>query len=96
MRKTSENVETKTEYVVEVLKAKEVKEGRVVFDMKVNGVTIYGCWYTEYTTKDGKDGTMVSFPSYKGDNGKFYNHTWFPVSTELKYAIVEQIAKLLK
>lgn len=88
--------ETKVDYKVEILTAKAVKDGRAVFDMNVNGVKIYGCWFTEYTNKDGQAGTMVSFPSYKGNNGTYYSHAWFPVSKELKDDIEKQIEKLLK
>ena len=91
MKKTNENVT----YKATVLKAKEVKEGRIVFDMEVNGIKIYGCWFTEYTNKKGEDGTIVSFPSYKGSNGEYYNYTWFPISKELKEDIKTQLEKLV-
>lgn len=90
------NNENTVEYSVEVLKAMEVKEGKVIFDMKVNDcVTIYSCWYNEYKTKEGKDGTMLSFPSYKGTDGNYYNYVWFPISTELKNDIIAQIEELV-
>lgn len=89
--KGSAKTTDKIDYTVKVIKAKEIKEGTVAFDMKVNGVTIYGCFYREYTTKEGKEGTMISFPSYKADNGNYYSHAWFPVSNELKDDIVKQL-----
>lgn len=85
---------TKVEYTVEVTRAKETKEGTVAFDMTVNGVKIYGCWYNEYKTKEGKDGVMLSFPSYKAGD-KYYSHCWFPISKELKDNIIAQIEKLV-
>lgn len=87
------NQESK-QFDVKVTRAREVKEGSVAFDMEVNGVTVYGCWYNEYKTKEGKEGTMISFPSYKNDD-KYYNHVWFPISKELKDNIVAQIEKLV-
>lgn len=87
------NQESK-KYDVQVTKAREVKEGSVAFDMEVNGITVYGCWYNEYKTKEGKDGTMISFPSYK-NKGNYYNHVWFPISKELKEDIIAQIEKLV-
>lgn len=83
------------EYSVEVIKAKEVKDGIIIFDMEVNGIKIYSCWYNEYKTKDGKDGTMLSFPSYKGSDGNYYNYVWFPISADLKANIIAQIEKLV-
>jgi hypothetical protein len=90
-----QNNENTVEYSVEVLKAKEVKDGKIIFDMEVFGIKIYGCWYNEYKTKDGKDGTMLSFPSYKGSDGNYYNYVWFPISTDLKNDIIAQIEKLV-
>lgn len=83
------------EYSVEVIKAKEVKDGIIIFDMEVNGIKIYSCWYNEYKTKDGKDGIMLSFPSYKGSDGNYYNYVWFPISADLKANIIAQIEKLV-
>lgn len=87
--------ETKVEFKATVLKAKEVKDGKVTFDMEVNGIKIYSCWYNEYTNKSGKEGTMLSFPSYKGSDGNYYNYVWFPISQELKNDIIAQIEKLV-
>lgn len=85
--KTQENTQS---YDVKVTRAKELKEGQVVFDMTVNGVTIYGCWYRE-----GKDYSMVSFPSHKGNDGKYYNHCWFKIDDATKEDIVAQLQKLV-
>lgn len=82
-------------YDVKVTRAKEIKEGKVTFDCEVNGIKIYSCWYNEYKTKDGKDGTMLSFPSYKGSDGNYYNYVWFPISQDLKADIIAQIEKLV-
>ena len=87
------NQESK-KYEVQVTRAREVKEGSVAFDMEVNGVSIYGCWYNEYKTKEGKEGTMLTFPSYKNGD-KYYNHCWFANSKELKEEIIAQIEKLV-
>lgn len=96
MIKAKDNQNAKVDYSVKVLNAKAVKDGRAVFDMEVNGVKIYGCWFTEYKNKEGKDGTIVSFPSYKGNNGTYYSHAWFPISKELKDDIQKQIESCLK
>lgn len=90
-----QNNENKVEYKATVLKAKEVKDGTVTFDMEVNGIKIYSCWYNEYINKSGKEGTMLSFPSYKGSNGNYYNYVWFPISQEMKKDIIAQLEKLV-
>jgi len=89
------SAKNKVEYKVEVTRAKEIQDGVVAFDMSVNGVTIYGCFYREYTTKEGKEGTMISFPSQKSNNGNYYNHAFFPISNALKEDIVNQLSNML-
>lgn len=77
-------------YEVEVTRAKEIK-GSYAFDMRVNGVMIYGCWLKE--TKDGNN--FVSFPSYKGTDGKYYSHVYFKVTDELQDEIEKGIEALV-
>lgn len=94
MKGSTKKTETQN-YDVKVTRAKEVNEGQVVFDMVVNGITIYGCWYREGKNKNGEDYSMVSFPSQKADNGKYYNHCWFKIEDSLKEEIVAQLQKLV-
>lgn len=88
--KTEEAKKPAVTYDVTVTRAKEVKDS-YAFDMEVNGVKIYGCWL-----KEGKNGNFVSFPSYKGSDGKYYSHCYFPISEELKKEIEDQIEANLK
>lgn len=92
--KGSTKKETANNYDVKVTHAKEVKEGSVAFDMVVNGVTIYGCWYRE-GEKDGEEYQIVNFPSQKGKDGKYYNIAWFKIDDELKADIIAQLQKLV-
>lgn len=93
-KSTNETKTTKVKYTVEVTRAKEVSDGRVAFDMKVNGVTIYGCWYIE-GEKDGKEYTIINLPQTKGKDGKYYSIAWFPMSKEIKGNIIEQLEKMV-
>lgn len=77
-------------YDIQVTRAKEVK-GSYAFDMEVNGVKIYGCWL-----KEGKNGNFVSFPSYKGSDGKYYSHCYFQISDDMEKEIEEKIEAALK
>ena len=92
--KGSTKKETANNYDVKVTYAKEVKEGSVVFDMVVNGVTIYGCWYRE-GEKDGEEYQIVNFPSQKGKDDNYYNIAWFKIDDELKADIIAQLQKLV-
>lgn len=85
----------KTNYDVKVSRAKETKEGTVAFDMIVNGVTIYGCWYREGKDKNGNDYNIISFPSHKGNDDKYYNWAWFKIEDDVKEDIIAQLQKLV-
>lgn len=94
MKGSTKSETPKVNYDVKVTRAKEIKEGQVVFDMVVNGITIYGCWYRE-GNKNGQDYTMISFPSQKADNGNYYNHCWFKIEDDIKANIIEQLQNLV-
>ena len=98
--KGAEKKEKRVDYVVNVLRAKDLTDKskldtNVAFDMEVNGIKIYGCWLKEGTGKDGKEYSLVSLPSQKGKDGNYYSVAWFPISKELTKEIREQIAKML-
>ena len=87
---------------IEVLRAKDFtkddakeNECSIVFDMKVNGVTIYGCWYRTGSDKKGEDYEMVSFPSQKGKDGKYYNHAYVQLQQSDIDFISSEIEKML-
>ena len=87
---------------IEVLRAKDFtkddakeNECSIVFDMKVNGVTIYGCWYRTGSDKNGEDYEMVSFPYQKGKDGKYYSHAYVQLQQSDIDLISKQIESLL-
>ena len=99
-KKGAEKKEERVEYVVNVLRAKDFTEiskldTNVNFDMDVNGIKIYDCWFKEGTSKNGKDFSLVSLPSKIGKDGNYYSVAWFPISKELTKEIREQIVNML-
>lgn len=79
-------------YKMNVKRVKMFDNGGVVFDLEVNGVTIYGCRVVE-----GKNGDFISFPQRKGSDGKYYAIAYFPMDREgtIQAAILQQVeAKL--
>lgn len=86
---------------ISVKRAKDfTKEGSdgctIAFDMEVNGVTIYGCWYREGKDKNGKDYQLVSFPSRKdAESNKYYNWAYVKLSDEDIENISKQIENLI-
>lgn len=89
-----------TVYNVKVLSVREIK-GRpdcYRFNADVNGVTIYGMSYVTYQdNKTGKKRNFISFPSYKGNDDKFYNVCYFKIEDEsdLFKDIEKQIERVL-
>lgn len=99
-KKTEEKAEQAQALVIEVLRAhdltKDDQEGcNIAVDLKINGVTIYGCFYREGKDKNGKDYQMVSFPSHQGKDGKYYNYAYVKLTDEDVEKISGDIEKLL-
>lgn len=91
-----ETQQERTVFNCKVTRVRETQNGAIYFDMEVNGVCISELRYVEYKTKEGKDGQMISFPSYQSKkNQKWYNYVWFPISKELRESIEVQISDLL-
>lgn len=63
---------------------------RVRFALTVNGVTVYGCNVVE-----GTNGDFISFPSYKGKDGKYYNHVYIPLTDKEQEDILLDVEKEL-
>ena len=73
------------------------KDGKtsIAFDMEVNGVTIYGCWYRE-GEKNGEEWSMVNFPSRQDENtGKYYSHAYVKLTKDQVDDIATQLENLL-
>ena len=75
--------EAKTEsHQIEVVRTK-LLENVIMFDMTVNGVTIYGCSYKTLHRKDNDEAfAKIGFPSRKGKDDKYYNHVYVKLSDE--------------
>ena len=99
-KKTDEKAEQAQALAIEVLRAhdltKDDQEGcNIAVDLKINGVTIYGCFYREGKDKKGNDYSMVSFPSHQGKDGKYYNYAYVKLTDEDVEKISKDIEKLL-
>lgn len=76
----------------DVLRAHEFEGGNISYDLRVNGITIYGMtlvWDTD------KKSYWSAFPSRKGKDGKYYKHAWFPIDEALQANIEKRIEELL-
>ena len=88
-QKTQETAERIPATVISVSNVRELEWG-IVFDLSVNGATFYSCREVE-----GKNGDFVAFPSYKGKNGKYYTHCYFPLSDEEQEKILDLVEQAL-
>ena len=75
---------------IQVANVKEWNDDNITFTLIVNGVSIYGCRIVE-----GKNGDFVSFPSRKGNDGKYYSHAYIKLSASDVDTIEKLISKEL-
>lgn len=76
---------------VEVVRAKSFDNDRVVFDVIINGVSIYNCRVVE-----GKNGDFISFPARKGSDGNYYSHAYIKLTEDDTEQIISQVEKALE
>lgn len=69
----------------------------ISFDVTVFGcVKIYGLTYRTYTDKKtNEEKGIISFPSKKGKDEKYYNHAYFFVSDEVLAKCEKEIEALI-
>ena len=71
------------DYEIEVLRAYELDNGTIMFDMAANHVIVKGCAYKPLTRHDnGEEFNKIDFPSKKGKDGKYYNEVFFQITPE--------------
>ena len=81
---------------LEVLKARQFRNSRIGFDLKINGVVIYSMIAFPYNDKQGNDAWGISFPQRKGSDNKYYNEVYFYIDDELRKRILDLIDKILE
>lgn len=82
-----------------VLRAKQLKSSgkvsqTIAFDMEVNGIKIYGCYYLA-GEKKGKEWSMIKLPEHKGSDDNYYSIVWFPISNDFVELVEEQLNELV-
>lgn len=93
-KKTKKKAETTERETIE-LRSAEVKNVRVVeskngdlvfFTAVLNGIVIYNC-----RVATGKNGDFISYPQYKGNDGKYYNNVYVSLSEEDSSKVLELV-----
>lgn len=94
-KSAEKNAEGLKVYEIKITRANELENGTIMFDMIVNGVTIYGCNYKVLTRKDnGEEFAKVGFPSRKGGD-RYYNIAYVPINAEALEMIENGIQSLI-
>lgn len=87
-----------------IVKPEDIKVDRaknfdtsISFDVTLFGcVKIYGLTYRTYTDKNsGEEKGIISFPSKKGKDEKYYNHVYFFVTDEVLAKCEKEIEALI-
>ena len=101
IKKSAEKAEKKEKMVVKpedvkVDRAKDFEQS-ISFDMTVfDCIKIYGCTYRTYKEKKtGDEKGIISFPSKKGKDDKYYNHAYFFVTDDVLASVEKQIEALI-
>lgn len=81
---------------VKVEKLHQFKDGNIQITLNVNGVTIYGVNYREFTDKQtGEPKSFYAMPQRKGNDGKYYNIVYVKLTDEDNAEIDKQVEALL-
>lgn len=101
IKKSAKKAEKKEKMVVKpedvkVDRAKDFEQS-ISFDMTVfDCIKIYGCNYRTYQDKkSGDEKGIISFPSKKGKDEKYYNHAYFFVTDDVLASVEKQIEALI-
>lgn len=94
----SDNNKQEVKRVIEVTAARKTKNDNIImFDMKLNGVSISGCMLKEVTVKNdgpkhkaGDKCYIVDLPKRKNGD-KYYNIVWYPINNTDTAEIIKQI-----
>lgn len=78
-------------FTTEVSKVRTLKSGDTFFDLKINGVSIYGCKAVEVPNYP----IFVGWPQRKGNDGNYYNVCSVYLSPEDTKAIIDKVQAIL-
>lgn len=70
----------------EIRRAREWKKGAVFFDCTLNGIEINGCKVVA-----GHNGDFISWPSYKGSDGNWYNTVYVSLDDDTQKEILRKV-----
>lgn len=82
MKAPETNTNNRTDFIAndsefEILRAYKFQSGDISFDLKIRGVTIYGC-VLKWSNRNNH--WFVSWPSRKDNDGAYYKHAYAPLT----------------
>ena len=87
--KNTNNYIEVTQADVDHVRVVEINERtQVFFSLTLNGVSINNCRVVE-----DKNGDFISFPRWKGNDGKYYKYVYAAISPEDTKAILTKVEK---
>jgi len=78
---------------IEIQRPRRLESGNIAFNLKICGITIYGCIFTWSANREC---WFVSFPSRKGNDGKYYNYAFVPFTDADNKKIEDAVEKALQ
>lgn len=78
-------------FTAEVSNVRTLKSGDTFFDLKINGVMIYGCKAVE----SNQYPTFIGWPQRKGSDGNYYNVCSVFISPEDTKTIIDKVQAIL-
>ena len=69
-----------------ILRAREFEDGGISFDMEFSGISFY-----RLGIREGKNGSFITYPSYKGTDGNYYHYFYLPLSDDTQDKIIQSV-----
>ena len=74
----------------QITRTKMWDDGKVVFDLRINGIMVYGCRVVETETGD-----FMALPQRKGKDGKYYSIVYFRLTDKDTQMILAEVERKL-
>lgn len=74
-----------------ITRAVEFDNGGISFDMSVQLIDDLSISFYRLGIREGKEGSFISFPSYKGSDGNYYHYFYVPMTDELQDKVIQAV-----
>lgn len=72
-------------------RAIEFNGGGISFDMQVELLDGLMLSFYRLGVREGKEGSFISYPSYKGTDGNYYHYFYLPLTDDLQDKIIQAV-----